>query len=74
MNSVYIFTILFQEGYKCSCGNSFSSGTNYQTDLCTIECTGDANQTCGGTQRNNIYLREGNWLLPLVAVAHPCVL
>ncbi|KAK0111496.1 hypothetical protein ONS95_001851 [Cadophora gregata] len=41
-------------GSECWCGNSFPSSTVVSTQ-CTMQCSGDAAQTCGGSWALNMY-------------------
>ena len=54
-NQGFIYTAV-QLGTTCFCGNKY--GRYGVTDICGINCGGDASQICGGTFANNILRGE----------------
>jgi len=44
-----------QNGNQCFCGNSYGRyGVKSESD-CNKKCSGNADQICGGSWRNNVY-------------------
>ncbi|GAB6031602.1 hypothetical protein CHUAL_009366 [Chamberlinius hualienensis] len=52
LKKYYMFSGL-QGGQRCFCGSSFGK---YGTGNCTIRCSGNSTQFCGGINANSIYL------------------
>lgn len=42
-------------GSECYCGNSLNTGSVSTTSGCSMTCSGDASEYCGGSNRLNLY-------------------
>ncbi|CAM9509059.1 unnamed protein product [Ectocarpus sp. 4 AP-2014] len=47
-----------QYGEECWCGNTSEYDTYGESTLCTMECSGDASEICGGFNAMSIYANE----------------
>ncbi|KAG8814910.1 hypothetical protein FRC19_001415, partial [Serendipita sp. 401] len=46
-------------GRECFCGNTIIGNNQPSDSSCTMACSGDSAQTCGGTDAINIYVKDG---------------